>query len=180
MNIITHSQQITVSRQFKGLFAPPFDLEHCTVLIAALPCGSAAAASTTAAGEAPWRGQRSLGRPARPLERLDDGTRSGDGAVLAPPLRLARGRHRATGTEVPSTRQSQGDSRWWQPFRCLRWATGTAHMPRTGRCCTVWSHRRACRLWTDAPDHDARDSEGATGCAMAPQVRGFRDLRAHV
>ena len=28
---------------------------------------------------------------------------------------------------------------------------------------TIFSHRRACRMCTDAPDHDARDPEGAIG-----------------
>ena len=169
------------STRVKGQVCAPFRFRVLyTVLRPALPCGSAAAASTPAAGEAAWRGQRSLSRPARPLEGLDDGPRSGDGAVTAPLLQLGGGRCRATGPEVPSTRQSHGDSRWWQACRCLRWVAGTAHVPRTGRCCTVWSHRLACRLWTGAPDHDARDSEGATGCAMAPQVRGCRGLRAHV
>ena len=33
---------------------------------------------------------------------------------------------------------------------------------------------------TGAPDHDARDSERATGWDMASQVRSFCDMHAHV
>ena len=67
---------------------------------------------------------------------------------------------------------------------------------RYAGACDGWPVRRICleqddaapsdltavcaAVCTGAPDHDARDSERATGWDMASQVRSFCDMHAHV